>query len=58
MFTLASGATGATIGMVVVYVLIFAGFYFMLIRPENKRKKEAEQNAAGSALEKIYNEAR
>ena len=39
MFTLASGTTGATIGMIVVYVLIFAGFYFMLIRPKKKEKR-------------------
>ena len=42
MFTLASGTTGATIGMVVVYVLIFAGFYFMLIRPQKKEKRRIE----------------
>ena len=30
----------STIGMLVVMIAIF---YFMLIRPENKRKKEAEQ---------------
>ena len=39
-----TGATGGfdfmTIGMLVVMVGVF---YFMLIRPENKRKKEAEQ---------------
>ncbi len=27
----------------IMMVLMFAIFYFMLIRPENKRKKEAEQ---------------
>lgn len=31
------------ISTVVMLVLMFAIFYFMLIRPENKRKKEAEQ---------------
>ena len=35
---------GATMGStVVMLVLMVAVFYFMLIRPENKRKKEAEQ---------------
>ena len=38
--------TTATTGMaspLVMMVLMIAIFYFMLIRPENKRKKEAEQ---------------
>ena len=38
--------TTATAGMgssVIMLVAMFAIFYFMLIRPENKRKKEAEQ---------------
>ena len=34
------GMLGSPIIMIVVMVAIF---YFMLIRPENKRKKEAEQ---------------
>ena len=39
-------ATSAGAGMgstLVMMVLMIAIFYFMLIRPENKRKKEAEQ---------------
>jgi len=36
----AAGGLGSTIVMMVVMLGIF---YFMLIRPENKRKKEAEQ---------------
>ena len=38
--------TSTTAGMgssVIMLVAMFAIFYFMLIRPENKRKKEAEQ---------------
>jgi len=38
--------TTATAGMgssIFMLVAMFAIFYFMLIRPENKRKKEAEQ---------------
>ena len=35
-----TGGLGSTLVMLVVMVAIF---YFMLIRPENKRKKEAEQ---------------
>ena len=36
----AMGGMGSTILML---VMMLAVFYFMLIRPENKRKKEAEQ---------------
>ncbi len=35
----AAGGMGSTVLMLVVMVAVF---YFMLIRPENKRKKEAE----------------
>ena len=38
--TTANAGMGST---VVMMVLMIAIFYFMLIRPENKRKKEAEQ---------------
>ena len=38
--TAATGGMGSTIVMMVAMLGIF---YFMLIRPENKRKKEAEQ---------------
>ena len=38
--TAATGGLGSTIVMMVAMLGIF---YFMLIRPENKRKKEAEQ---------------
>lgn len=33
------------ISMIVMLVVMLAVFYFMLIRPENKRKKEAEKCA-------------
>ena len=37
-------AAGAGMGStIIMLVLMLAIFYFMLIRPENKRKKEAEQ---------------
>ncbi len=39
--TNSAGATGAS--SLLMLVLMLAIFYFMLIRPENKRKKEAEQ---------------
>ena len=38
--TLQRGGLGGT---VIMLVLMIGVFYFMLIRPENKRKKEAEQ---------------
>ena len=38
--TTAAGAMGSTL---IMLVLMLAVFYFMLIRPENKRKKEAEE---------------
>lgn len=36
-------ADGGMGGMILMLVIMVAIFYFMLIRPENKRKKEAEQ---------------
>ena len=38
----ATGASGMS-SMLVTLVLMLAVFYFMHLRPENKRKKEAEQ---------------
>ena len=38
--TTAGAGMGSTL---IMLVIMFAVFYFMLIRPENKRKKEAEQ---------------
>lgn len=44
MNILSATATGAGMGnTLLMMVLMIAIFYFMLIRPENKRKKEAEQ---------------
>ncbi len=37
------GGAGGLIGMLPMLLIMVALFYFMLIRPENKRKKEAEQ---------------
>ena len=48
MFHFLTNAAGA-VGMsssIVMLVVMLAVFYFMLIRPENKRKKEAEQMRA------------
>lgn len=38
-----TGTTSAGMGSTVIMLVMIAIFYFMLIRPENKRKKEAEQ---------------
>ena len=35
--------TGGLLGMLPMLVICIVMFYFMLIRPENKRKKEAEK---------------
>ena len=43
MVNFLNGEMGASMGStVIMLVLMVAVFYFMLIRPENKRKKEAE----------------
>ena len=36
-------ATGGLMSMLPMLLIMVAVFYFMIIRPENKRKKEAEQ---------------
>ena len=38
-----AGATGGLLSMLPMLLIMVAVFYFMIIRPENKRKKEAEQ---------------
>ncbi len=38
-----TGLMGGGIGSILMMVAMVAVFYFLLIRPENKRKKEAEQ---------------
>ena len=44
MVNFLTGEVGASMGStVIMLVLMVAVFYFMLIRPENKRKKEAEE---------------
>ena len=40
MFHILTGGMGSTVVMLVIMVAVF---YFMLIRPENKRKKEADE---------------
>ena len=42
-FLTATSASGGMACTMIMLVLMIAIFYFMLIRPENKRKKEAEQ---------------
>ena len=38
-----AGTVGGMSSSIIMIVAMLAVFYFMLIRPENKRKKEAEQ---------------
>ena len=38
-----TGATGGPTSLIITVIAMIGIFYFMLIRPENKRKKEAEQ---------------
>ena len=39
----AQNGSGGLLGMLPMLLIMVGVFYFMLIRPENKRKKEAEQ---------------
>ena len=41
--TATEAATGGMMSSIVMMVAMLGIFYFLLIRPENKRKKEAEQ---------------
>lgn len=41
--TAATPQTGSMASPIIMLVLMIVVFYFMLIRPENKRKKEAEK---------------
>ena len=43
MTVLTSSGSAGMGSTLIMLVLMIAIFYFMLIRPENKRKKEAEQ---------------
>lgn len=43
MFLTDAGMAGGLGSTVIMLVAMFAVMYFMLIRPENKRKKEAEE---------------
>ncbi|MFB5678746.1 preprotein translocase subunit YajC [Paenibacillus terreus] len=46
----AGGGTNGLLGMVLPFVLMFAIFYFLLIRPQQKKQKQ--RNAMLSALKK------
>jgi len=43
MFNFLTAGSGDFMAMMLPMVLMFVIFYFMLIRPENKRKKEQEE---------------
>ena len=38
-----TGAAGGGASMILMFVVLIAVFYIFMIRPENKRKKEAQQ---------------
>ena len=38
-----TAAAGSSASMILMFVVLIAVFYFFMIRPENKRKKEAQQ---------------
>ena len=47
MYTLAAAnAMVSTIGMILVYVVIFGGFWFLLMRPQKKEQKRIAQMIA------------
>ena len=41
------GGTGGMTGTIIMLVVMVGVFYFLMIRPENQRKKEAEQLRSG-----------
>ena len=41
--TAPAGSSGGGGGLIIMLVVMLGVFYFFMIRPENKRKKEAEQ---------------
>ena len=43
MFGSGTSAGGSTWIMIVIYVAIFAGLYFLLIRPNSKKKKQEQE---------------
>ena len=43
LLTADATATGGGMSMIIMLVLRFAIFYFLIIRPENKRKKKTEE---------------
>ena len=45
-----AAATGSPISMIGMLVVMFAIFYFMLIRPENKKKKKTEEMRSSLSL--------
>lgn len=47
MYTLAAAnAMVSTVGMILVYVVIFGGFWFLLMRPQKKEQKRIAQMIA------------
>ncbi len=43
MFTLASSSGTSWVVLIIVYVVIFGGFYFIFMRPQRKEQKRVQQ---------------
>jgi len=42
-----SNPTGSLVSTIVTFGLVFVIFYFLIIRPQNKKQKQAQQMIAG-----------
>ncbi len=45
-----STSSSSPVGIIIVYVVLFAGMYFVFLRPRNRRMKEARALAASLAV--------
>ncbi|GAB6276094.1 MAG: preprotein translocase subunit YajC [Rectinema sp.] len=45
--TTATNSTGSLVSTIVTFGLVFVIFYFLIIRPQNKKQKEMQQMIAG-----------
>ena len=50
LLTADATATGGGMSMIIMLVAMFAIFYFLIIRPENKRKKKTEEMRSSLSL--------
>ena len=45
-----SSSNSSPVGIIIVYVVLFAGMYFVFLRPRNRRLKEARALAASLSV--------